>query len=488
MEYGLGAGLAAINIDYNSRINQLHQNEQLDLRARNEAEQRARLYAQDAEFANAANSHDAPIIKEFSRGIIKKMGEYRRNNPDLMYNPDKLIQFNLLKRELKDNTDLSRGMASDASYKEYVKDLQEVSKNPQMHDTQAYKDIEGQWNNYLQFGNQSGQGAALKEGKKAFLYTKPQEFVADLPGTLLKIGDNIKDYNVVKGKNPGEWWTEAKPEHLLAAKQSAYSQYGRQIQVTAQKLGLKTPGEIDTWVTNNIAGGIKKNYQIGDVNADFEKWYKMQQLGLEKEKIDAKKPGSGYSTWDYFISPQNKAGRIDEETIRKTWGDKPEMIIIGNSGAKVDLTGNEWYSNQKYVKRHGIPFLLGYTKIPIKTAADKGIISEYDPDDEKSELKKTTARITSDYLGLAAYATDVDKNGNPYNYIKVSYNLPVNPNDAMAKQKFNVFNDVDKLVPAARDPYAPNKIYEGSAGDFKAAGYTDAQIQEGVSRGLIKLR
>lgn len=453
-EYGLGQGLA-FNIDYNSRINQLHRNEELDLRARNAAEAKASLMAQDAEFTNAMNAHDNPLIKEQARATLKKMGEYRRDNADLNYNPDKLIQFNLMKRELNDNPNLIRGLSSDNNYKEYVKDLQEVSKNPLQHDTGAYDEIQNQWSNYLQYGNQNGLEAFQKEGKKAFLYSKPKDFI-DLTMGGLKVGDAIKNYNVVKGRN-GEWWSEPDKAELDAVTKSFYQQNERQIQVEAQKLGLDTPEKVNTWVSNLIAPGIKRNYNAGEVNADWEHWYKMQQLNLEKEKLNnTKKPENNYSTWKYFTDPKNLAGTLSEETIRKTWGDKPNMILVGNSGAKADLTGYEWYPTQRYVKRQGIPFLLGYTKIPLSVAAEKGIINKYDEKDETDEYKDTNARITSDYLGHAAYATEMGKDGKRYNYIKVSYNLPVNPNDQVAQQKFNVFNDVDKLVPASQDPYGGN--------------------------------
>lgn len=464
---GLGNGFA-FEVNYNDRINQLHKNEEFDRRAANEAAAKAKMFADDAEFQNAANSHDAPLIKEYSKGIIRKMGEYRRNNPDLMYNPDKLVEFNLLKRDLKDNPDLRRGMASDSAYKEYVKDLQDIAKNPQAYDEEAYKGVGDQWNNYLKYGNQNGQEAALKEGKKAFLYTKPTPFVGDLPGTLLKIGDGVKDYNVVKGKGIGEWWTEPKADQVQAAKQSAYSQYGRQIEVQARKLGLTTPEAIDKWVTDNISAGFKKNYNIGDANAEWERWYKMQQLGLEKDKLEAKKDkGNNYSVWKYLIDPKTKAGNLSEETVRKVWGDKPNMIIVGNSGAKADLTGLDWHTTQRFVKRNGIPFILGYTKVPLEVAKQKGIISGDDADIKSGDFSDNGVRITSDYIGQAAFEKSIDKNGNPKSYVKVSYNLPVDPKDQVAQQKFNAFNDVDKLVPASHDPYINNT---------KKAAPTGAQV------------
>ncbi len=494
MEYGFGSGLN-FTVNYNDRINQLHANEQLDRRARSDAEARAALLASDSEFQNAMNSHDSAIIKENARTTIKKMGEYRRNNPDMLYNPDKLVQFNLMKRELRDNPDLIRGVSSDNNYKEYTKDLQEVAKNPQMHDVGAYEEIKKQWGNYLQYGNQNGLEAAQKEGKKAFLYSKPQDFV-DMPATLEKLGDGIKNYNVIKGSNIGEFWTEPKPEEVDAIKKSVYQQHGRQLQVQAAKLGLKTPEEIDAWVTKGISAGFKKNYSIGDANALWERNYKMQQLGLEKQKLDDKKGGPTYTPFDHLIDPRNRAGNVPVELVRKIWNDRPKMELIGVDGKKVDLTGYDLNYDGRFVKnKQNIPFLLGNVKLPLAVAIEKGIVKEkgvFSDDDAPGAYD--IRDISSSFLGQAKIQTDVDKNGKSYQYVNVDYHLPIDPKGTTERQMYNAQADVDKLVPASKDPYASSssaaapQVYEGSPSDFKAKGYTDDQIREGIQRGLIKLR
>ncbi|MCV6901045.1 hypothetical protein OE165_28835, partial [Escherichia coli] len=67
------------------------------------------------------------------------------------------MQMNLLKRELKDNPDLQRGMASDAAFKQLNADLAEVAKNPEQHDIGAYDALMNQRDNYLKFGHQDGE-------------------------------------------------------------------------------------------------------------------------------------------------------------------------------------------------------------------------------------------------------------------------------------------------------------------------------------------
>jgi len=175
-EYGTNLGLA-VDLQYDQRINDLRYQEEAMRRAEAMGAAKSKLFSDDLEFQTAANSFDNPIIKNKAKETIAKIGAFVRENPDWETNVNKRSQLNLLKRELKDNPDLIRGVASDNNYKQYVADLQEVAKNPNQHDSDAYNAIGEQWNNYLKFGNQNGEEAAKTEGPKAFLYSKPKDYI-----------------------------------------------------------------------------------------------------------------------------------------------------------------------------------------------------------------------------------------------------------------------------------------------------------------------
>ncbi len=453
-EFGLLQGLSA-DMQYDNKINDLRFREQENRRAAAESESKAALFANDLDYQNAANAFDSPIIKSEAKAKINEIGKFVRENPDWQYNVDKRLMLNSMKKDLRDNESLKRGLASDNSYKSYLGDLQEVAKNPNAHDTEAYNDISNQWNNYLQYGNQNGLEAAQKEGKKAFIYQKPQDFV-DLPQTLLKAGNSVKDYEVKKGKNIGEYWTEPKADQVKAIKNSIYQQHGRQIMVEARKLGLKTDAEVDKWVTDNISAGFNKHYSIGDANAAFSNGMRMKEFNERTGKI--KPINQTYTPFDNLIDPNNPAGTIPVDLARKIWSDKPNIQVLGNNGVKADLTGLDMNYDGRFVKKNGIPMLLGYVKVPLATAKAKGIISGDDDDIEKGNFSDNGARITSDYLGKAAFekSGDVDKDGKQKAYVKVSYQIPVNPNDQTARQMYNVQADVDKLVPASQNPFQNN--------------------------------
>lgn len=451
-EFGLLQGLSQ-DMGYDNRINDLRWHEQQNKRALAENESKAKLFADDLDYQNAQNQHDAPIIREESKNKIKEIGKFVRENPDWTYNVDKRLQLNEMKKSLKDNESLKRGVASDNAYKSYLGDLQEVAKNPNAHDTEAYQSISDQWNNYLNHGNQGGLEAAQREGKKAFVYQKPQDFV-DLPQTLLKAGNSVKNYDVKKGRNIGEYWTEPKPEEVDAIKKSIYQQNGRQIQVEAKKLGLTTPQEIDKWVTDNISAGFNKHYSIGDANAAFTNGMALKNYELQKEK-GQKSFSESYTPFDNLIDPKNPAGTIPVDLARKIWNDKPNIQVLSSNGSKVDLTGFNMNYDGRFVKKNGIPFLLGYIDIPLKVAEEKGIY-------EDGWFGKP--KITSDFLDKATIETTQDKDNNEQKFVRIKHEIPVNPNDQTARQMYNVQADVDKLVPAAQNPYKqemPTTVVQG---------------------------
>jgi hypothetical protein len=168
-EYGIPTGLA-VDLQFDQRINDLRYRQAQDQRAKAMAEARSAMFANDLEYQNAINSFDNPIIKENAKNTIKQIGQFVRENPDWSTNVDKRVQLNLLKRQLKDNPDLHRGIASDNAYKTFLGDLAEAQKNPQFHDMDAYNSIAEQWKNYNKYGHQGGQEAASAEGRQPFIY------------------------------------------------------------------------------------------------------------------------------------------------------------------------------------------------------------------------------------------------------------------------------------------------------------------------------
>jgi hypothetical protein len=311
--------------------------------------------------------------------------------------------------------------------------MQEVAKNPQQHDIEAYNELQSQWNNYQQFGNQYGAEAAKTEGLKPFLYSKPKDFV-NLPETLLKLGNSIQNYDVKKGKNIGEYWTEPNPEDVNAIKNSAYQEHNRQIQIEARKQGIPE-NQIDEWVSRQIAAGFKKHYSIGDANAAFENSMALKRFNAERGGKKSDEPA--FTTWDDLVHPKNSAGYVNQDVARKVWGDKPPMQMSGNNGKIADLTGFDFNYDGRYITSNGVKFLSGYVDLPLDVAESKGMY-------QQGWL--TRDGITSDFLDKASVESKEDKEGNTKQYVRVKYQLPINPNDKTAKSIYEVNSMPSKYV------------------------------------------
>jgi hypothetical protein len=435
LNQGILSGLAQ-DFGSESRLQDLRYQNHLYKQAQAESAAKAQMFSDDLDFQNAANAYDNPRIKEFAKNKIKEIGSFVRENPDWQYNPDKLMQIKLMKRDLKDNPELIRGVASDNAFKQLNADLAEVAKAPEQHDVDAYEELDKQRQNYLQYGNQFGPEAFAKQGAQPFVYTKPKNFV-NLPKALQELGSSIKNYNVEKGKTPGEWWSTPKQEDVQAVKQAAYQEHKRQIEVEAKRLGMTDPAQIDKWVSDQIASGFQKHYDAGDVNALWNRG--MQLRALAEKQGGGQKPAS-YTPWDDLFDPRKPAGNVPTELVRKVWNDNPKIQISGIGGVKVDLTGHQMNYDGRYVTNaQGQRFLTGYVNLPLEVAKEKGIYND-EADEDTPNL-----RIKGPFLGKARVQKKEDKDGVVTEYVRVDYPLPIDPHDGTGRQMYNAIAQPDKL-------------------------------------------
>lgn len=439
-----------VDFQSDARINDLYRQQEGMQRATAMAEAKAKMFADDTRYKNSMNPFDHKIVKEYAQKKIYELGSWQRENPNWKIDPQLRAEYQNRVDDIKSNENSIRGMASDNAFKALTGDLQELAKSGKSYNKAAYNKYLEQKKNYEQYGNQNGYDASVKEGYQPFVYVKPKEFIDDLAGDLAKAGDDIKDYNVVKPKNGniGEWYSEPKPEDVQAAKALKYQQHGDQLRQMAQENNWNEK-QLDEYVTSNISRGVKKNYSIGDANAKFENAIRSQELQLHKAKAaNELKSNPSYTPFDYVTDPRNTVGQLNGDDIKKVWGDRTVSPVYGNSGAKADLSDFPIDFNGKYIKdKNNVPFFMGKIKLPVSVAEDRGIYSNGIFD---------TGKITPEYLGIARLQKGTDKDGKENEYVEVDYNLPINPHDKVARDKFNVFVLPDKLVAEGGNPYQTN--------------------------------
>lgn len=503
-EFGQIKGLA-VKQPYDQLTNDLFRYDEMRRRTQAMNEAKMKMFQDDLEFQNAMNPYDSPRVKEFAENQIRRIGEFVKNNPDYLTDAGKMGQLKVMKNELKNNPILLRGMAVDNAYKEYLKDRQEAIKNPNQWDIEAL-DAEGQkFKNYFKTGNPSGLVGLEQEGEQPVIYTRPKEFV-NLPETLLKAGNNINPSLVVKGKNLGEYTRTANPEHVQAIKNSIWKENGRQIEVEARKLGLKTPEQVDKWLTDGIMAGVKTTYDPGDLNALWERGMREREFNQRQGKLDAKQNVSkGIEPWDDLNNPNKPTGFAPQDVALKVFGDTPNIKLTGNTGQEIDLTGNKVnYDNRYVTDSKGVRRLIATTDIPESMAIDLGIyspsrtsIDEKNLTEEGKALLKATGAIegvsngiAAEYLGKAV-ERGVDKDGKKI--IRATVSVPIDKNNGTMRQLWNTHSQPAKLATNLEasevgGSQAQQNIPTGTLNDFKAAGWNDAQIQKALSLGKIKVK
>jgi hypothetical protein len=189
LEFGLRQGLA-VDFGYDQRINDLRYQQQMRRQAGIENEARAKMLADDLAYNTPMNEHDNPLVKQYAQDTIKKIGKFVNENPGWESNVGQRMVYNQLTRDLKDNKELNRGMITDKNMELFNK-YKADAKNNEMINTDEWRNLEIERDNYLKYGNQKGKEAAEKEGKKAFEFYAPEEAV-DLNPYLVQMAAATK--------------------------------------------------------------------------------------------------------------------------------------------------------------------------------------------------------------------------------------------------------------------------------------------------------
>lgn len=437
-EFGTNIGLAQ-DFQYDQRINDLRYQEEAMRRAEAMGAAKSKLFADDLEFQTAANSFDNPIIKNKAKETISKIGAFVRENPDWETNVNKRSQLNLLKRELKDNPDLIRGVASDNAYKQYLADLQEVAKNPNQHDTEAYDSIANQWNNYVRFGNQNGEEAAKTEGAKSFIYQKPKDWI-DVNKAFADVGNDFKDMRVksVKG-GLGAYEEYANPDSLKIVANQMYSQNQSQIDRIAKEKGI---APID--------------YVMAGINAHIPKKRDMGDYGLAKEmamaRYKAKAEGSaGMQADTYKTSVVDRDHSVvSSDLMDAILGPGAKTILTSNDGKQVlDMTGinakrtgYNFYADPK----KGVKYAEATAYIPIDQAVEMGIVKSgfgIFTDDE----------VAPEFNKFAKIESKEGDDGKVHKAVKVTVFNPFDVNNAANAGVFNAKTMTSKQRPNPETEY-----------------------------------
>jgi hypothetical protein len=480
LSFGKAKGLAQ-SLQYDARQNDLRFINEYERRSKAEAIARAQAEAKDMEFTHAANPFDEQKVKDNANSVITEVGKYKQANPDWEWNTQKRAVVNAKLSELRNNDALLRSIQYKDAYNQYLNDRQEAMKNPESWDMERLDEEGRKFDNYIKTGHFEGSEGLSRDGSyKAPVYTRPQALVQVIP-TLQTIGKNTNDFEVKKGTNIGEYWHEIKPDQLEQLADQAMTEHSRSIEKEAKKRGLTDPADIRNMVKTIINSGFDKKYSLGDSNALFQRKMEMLNYNLRKQAMQpkAEAPQNTEGTWSDLI--KKGAALVNTESVAKVVGTTPVTPVYTNSGKSIDLSGLNYVSNGKAVKNNGVMYFLGDVEVPLAVAYQKGIIDEYDESDEKAATA-TSARITGDFKGKAAFGTRYDKDGNARKYVKVSYAYPADPKDSSLQQRWDSYHMPDSKVPTVesqkRRTPPPGSQVDSRGNVFDAEGNYIGNVKE----------
>lgn len=456
-EFGMLTGLAQ-DLQYDQRINDLYKQEQLMRQAHEESAKKAEMFANDLDYTQGANAFDRPLIKQRAMETIKKIGEIAANNPNWETDIGALTQIKLYKKDLKSNDLTLRAMVTDDNAKKLMADMQVAAKSPNQHNMDAYQNELRRYKNYEQFGNPDGEEAAKAEGPKAYLYTKPQDFI-DLNKAYYEIGNKFKDMRVktIKG-GTGAYEEYANPDSLKLVAGQLYSQNKYQIDKAAAQSGV---APLD-YVMAGIDAHIPKARNMGDYSLAKE-----MAILRAKQRMAG---GGGPQANTYKVSVVDEMeSQVPVQAIDAIVKDGTKTVLMSNDGKQViDLTGvnakNTGYNFYAYPGEVEKKF-KNQKHDPMKAQTRYAEATTYIPLDKAEEmgiLKKgfsllganfTDDEISPDFSKFAKIESKEGEDGKLQKAVKLTVHRPFDVNSAANAGLFNAEVMTSKQRPLPEENY-----------------------------------
>jgi hypothetical protein len=278
-EFGIRKGLAQ-SFGYDQATADLARQQDQMRQAKIYAENKAKMLAEDFDYNSAINAWDNAAIKEYAQGVTKGLGAFVRENPDYLYNVEKRIAYNNIKRELKDSKPLMEGLQVDANIKamdQWAND----PKNAPLLDTPEFKNFQKKRENYLRTGDEDG----IPGNRKLFTFYPPEERMDTLPKLMkyaneteydlestvgLGLGSAAKKFAISDNRKGQSADAALRDMELGRALQQEYNVYLSGLSEGEKPLSLKqyTVNKMNPWFPSNKYD--KYSYSVREPKTDSD--------------------------------------------------------------------------------------------------------------------------------------------------------------------------------------------------------------------------
>lgn len=361
-EYGISEGLAYRH-NFQQDIQNRHENAMLDMKARSEAEARAKLTGDLFNQGKAYDTYNQKILKEFSEKQITSMGKFMDENPDWQTSPMKYAKLKSMSNSLIDNPIiLESATVLDAKNKM----VEWAQKNPNSVNSPQYQAQVNAYDRYSKTGN----AGADPRMRNSFMFVPPEPW-KDINAEFVKYGNGIKDFDVEQldpyTHGLGAWQSQPKKEELDAQIHAMYLDNKDQVDYQASKAGMDPYAYLLRGITPNIT----KQYQKGDFGA---------LITMAKEKNAAAAADAAVSPYDTNVLKQS-AGEFPQDFPEKAFGKTPPVATVFGThpSDKIDWNGREVRWNNRFhdivYQGKKVPAAEGTITISRDEAVDLGICS-----------------------------------------------------------------------------------------------------------------
>jgi len=253
LDFGLSQGLAYRH-DWGRAMELELRQEELDRRARNDAENKARLLGEKFKFGAAENDYDKQGLRQHTDNVLNQMGDFIMKNPTFQSNPYAYAMFSRMADSLINNEYVERDMRlqkEKATLEEFIK----------QHPGNKYlvQDQLDEIENY----NKAGSTDLVRGNKKEYMFRNPLK-AYDLEGHWKKYADAAERHGLERNTWSGidkKFVLEPDKEKQVNAAIDASSREGmiaRMLWEQNPDIQKKYNGNIKEWAAANMNSIFKE--------------------------------------------------------------------------------------------------------------------------------------------------------------------------------------------------------------------------------------
>lgn len=447
----------------------------------------------DIEFLKGSNQYDAEKLKQEGLGLIQDIGKMTAERgagwqTDPMFRG--MLQYK--KSQLPNSPAAIRSTAYQNALSSYQKWAEIAKKNPSRYNLDQ---LEAEKLKFANYGKDANGNPVPEEQMMPIQFNAPEE-IPDFEQIHRQNGSSMEmdAFDPLKNGRENAYHAHTSETALTKKAQELYQQF-----TSGYNYAYKgsSPEKIVETIKNSLRPHTPHEYKTGERNPVND------ALAIERGKAKIKEAfssdgvvnGSLYDKAFFNTDGSDFGGEILESVFTA----RPPARYLDPNGNYVPIDDGDFNYNGDFVDvgfslgkgRNGIKRMSGYYLKPLDWAKEKGFI--HDPTGPSGDVSETDYEVKKNLRDRGEITIIETKSGKSVPMFKLNAVAEVDGRNPIYK------NRVDKgmtakmrqyagLNPSQSESQSTQQKYSGTAQQFRDSGWTDAQIQEGIDKGLIEVK